>query len=51
MSSLVVKIVLRGYHVNMVMQEACIEESFIALHESGSDHDRCEMDLGVIKDM
>ncbi len=40
MSSLVVETVLRGYHVYIVMWEACVGESFILLHESGNDHDK-----------
>ena len=36
--TLLIKTVLRGYHVYMVVWEPLIGETFVALHESGTDH-------------
>ena len=38
-SSLAVNSMVCGYHVYLAVWEPCVEERFIALHESGNPHD------------
>ena len=54
MSFLLVETVVHGYHVYQVLWEPCVGETFIALHESGNEHERHVMaiyrdsDAGVV---
>ena len=54
MSSLLVKTVVRAYHVYRVVWDLRVGESYVVLHESGNDNDRHAMavyrdeDPGVI---
>ena len=43
MYSLLVKTAIRGYHAYRVVWEPRVGESFVVLHESGSDNDRHAM--------